>query len=118
MYACPICQTRSIGFLRKWLSDDAYPAYCSACKGYSSAHESSGGVGLVLFALLMTACGFAASALASAWPLLLGVPGGIGIYLWKWHQAALTPLTPRLVAVARKTEAMSFAALLLAALFG
>lgn len=73
MYACPICGAPSISFFRKWLSYPTLPACCPACKSHSHAHRSSGGVGVVVAALLITVFGVVASALQSGRPLLFGI---------------------------------------------
>jgi hypothetical protein len=110
MYACPACGTRSISYPRKWLSYPTLPAYCSKCGGYSHAQRSSGGVGLVVAILAITASGFTAVAFKVAWPFVLGVCGSIAFYLWHWHRVQLEPLSPAAVSVARKTEGLGLIA--------
>lgn len=117
MYACPACNASSISFLRKWLSHPAHPAYCAACGAFSHAHQSSGGIGLVVAACGITASGFLASQLQQLWPLLGGIVAATVFYIWHWHRTQLEMLSPELVSRARKTEAMGSIALLLAFFF-
>ncbi len=114
MYACPACNAASISFFRKWLSSPALPASCRACGRYSYAHRSSGGVGVVVAAFGITASGFAASAVQALWPLLCGIVAAMVFYVLHWHRTRLETLSPELVSQARKTEAMSAFALLIA----
>ena len=114
MYACPTCKSRTISLFRKGLSYPTLPAYCSACKTYSHAHRSSGGVGVVVSVLVITGFGFAAVAVQALWPLLLGVASALVFCVWHWRRIPLEPLSPELVCEARKTEAMNALALLLA----
>jgi hypothetical protein len=116
MYACPACKGSSIGFYRKWLSTPVLPAYCSACRTYSHAHRSSGGLGVVVGALVITAGGIAASAVQAVWPLALGIGLAMSFYIWHIHRIPLEALSPQQVLRARETEGMSWLALL-AALF-
>jgi hypothetical protein len=116
MYSCPSCNAQSIGYFRKWLSYPTLPAHCKACGSYSYAQRSSGGVGLVVAAVVITASGFAAAALHSSWPLLVGVSAAVAFYLRHWHQVKLEPLLPEQVALARRTEGLGLVALLLATL--
>jgi hypothetical protein len=113
MYVCPICSAPSISFYRKWLSYPALPAYCSVCKGYVHAHRSSGGVGIVVSAFVVTCFGFVASALQALWPLLIGVASALGFYVWHLHRIQLEVLAPELVSKARRTESMGAIVLLL-----
>jgi hypothetical protein len=113
MYACPSCNERTIGYFRKWLSYPAIPARCSSCDAYSHAHRASGGLGLVVSAVVITLCGFASVASHTPWPILVGALSSLAYYLWHWHQVRLEPLTPEAVAAARKSEsAFGFVALL------
>lgn len=114
MYACPTCKALSVSFWRKWLSYPTLPAYCGACGSYSHAQRSSGGIGLVVAVVAITASGFAAVAVKAAWPLLLGIGGAIAFYLWHWHRVELEALSPQAVSLARKTEGLGFVALLIA----
>ncbi len=116
MYACPTCNASSITFFRKWLSYPALPAYCAVCGSYSHAHRSSGGLGLVVAAIGITASGFLASELQQLWPLLCGTIATMTFYISHWHRTQLEKLPPELVWRARKTEAMGNIALLLAVL--
>ena len=113
MYACPTCNSRSISFFRKWLSYPTLPAYCSVCKAYSHAQRSSGGVGVVVSAFVITGFGFAAVAAQAVWPLLLGIASVLVFCIWHWHRIPLEPLSPELVSEARKTDAMNALVLLL-----
>jgi hypothetical protein len=113
MYPCPSCRALTVGYFRKWLSYPTLPAYCNACSRYSYAQRQSGGLGVVVAAIVITACGFAAVAVGSAWPLLLGLLSAALFYLWHWHRVPLEPLSPEQVAAARLAEGLSFAALLL-----
>lgn len=113
MYKCPACNALTISYFRKWCSRPAAPAYCSACRGYSHAKQSSGGVGLVIAVLVITASGFIASALLAVWPLLSGIGAAILFFIWHWHRTELEMLSPDLVSRARKTETMTNIALLL-----
>lgn len=117
MYACPTCKAHSISLFRKWLSYPVLPAYCGVCGSYSHAHRTSGGVGVVVSAFIITAFGFVASALQSGWPLLAGIVVAIGFCWWRVHRLQLEPLSPEWVSLARKTEAMSWFMLLIAFLF-
>lgn len=112
MYACPTCGALTISYFRKWLSYPTLPARCSACHSCSHAQRRSGGLGIVVAALVITACGFAAVAIGSGWPLLVGVFSALGFYLWHWHRVSLEPLSAEEVAAARVTEGLSWAALL------
>ena len=103
---------------RKWLSYPTLPAYCPVCKGYSHAQRSSGGVGVVVSAFVITGFGFAAVAAQAVWPLLLGIVCALVFCAWHWHRIALEPLSPELVSQARKTEAMGAFALILAVFMG
>ena len=114
MYMCPTCNALSISLFRKWLSYPALPAYCSSCRSYSHAHRSSGGVGIVVSAFVITGFGFAASALNAVWPLLLGISSALAFYIWHLHRIQLEKLSPELVSKARKTESMSGILLLIA----
>jgi len=81
----------------------SYPAllgYCPACKQYSHAHRSSGGVGVVVSALAITGFGFAAVAIQAVRPLLFGITGALGFYVWHLHRLHLEPLSPELVSIA------------------
>jgi hypothetical protein len=71
---------------------------------------------LVVAAAAITISGFAAAALHSSGPLLVGVGAAVVFYLWHWHQVKLEPLSPEQVALSRKTEGFGIVALLLAAL--
>ncbi len=114
MDACPTCKALSVSFWRKWLSYPTLPAHCGICGSYSHAQRSSGGVGLVVAVVAITAGGFAAVAVKAAWPLLLGIGGAIAFYLWHWHHVELEALSPQAVSRARKTEVLGFVALLIA----
>jgi uncharacterized protein (DUF983 family) len=104
MYSCPSCNERTIGHFRKWLSYPAIPARCSNCGSYSHAQRASGGLGLVVSAIVITLCGFASVASHTPWPILAGALSSLIYYLWHWHQVHLESLTPDAVATARKTE--------------
>jgi hypothetical protein len=117
MYKCPTCSASNISFFRKWLSYPALPAYCKACKSYSHAQRTSGGVGVVVAALVITVFGFAAAALQSGWPLLLGIAIALAYNVWRVDSLQLEPLSPELVSTARKTESMSWIILLIAFVF-
>lgn len=106
MYPCPVCKAATIRLSRKWLSTPVLPAHCVACGAYSHAHRSSGGVGVVVGALLITAAGIAASALQAFWPLALGIVAALSFYLWHIHRIPLEALSVEQVSLARKTEAM------------
>ncbi len=106
MYPCPVCKAATIRLSRKWLSTPVLPAHCVACGAYSHAHRSSGGVGVVVGALLITAAGIAASALQAFWPLALGIAAALSFYLWHIHRIPLEALSAEQVSLARKTEAM------------
>lgn len=114
MYACPNCKASTIRFGRKWLSTPALPAHCRVCGAYSHAHRSSGGVGIVVGALVITAGGIAASALQALWPLALGIAAALSFYVWHIHRIPLEALSVHQVSLARKTEGMGFLALLAA----
>lgn len=60
MYKCPCCNASSISFTCKWLSNPTIPAFCGDCRSYSHAHRSSGGLGLVVAAFVITGTGIAA----------------------------------------------------------
>jgi uncharacterized protein (DUF983 family) len=113
MYACPHCNVWSIGLFRKWISYPTLPAHCSACGSYSHAHRSSGGVGVVVAAAVITLSGFASAAAHSAWPLVAGLVSSLLFYVWHWHRVKLEMLSPKQVAAARKTEGLGFVALVL-----
>jgi hypothetical protein len=98
------------------LSYPALPAFCPACKSYSHAQRSSGGVGIVVAAFVITGSGIAASAVRAIWPLLLGIVGAFAFCLWHVHRIQLEPLLPEQVSNAKKTEGMN-ALVLLAAFF-
>jgi uncharacterized protein (DUF983 family) len=117
MYNCPICGTPNINFFRKWLSYPALPAFCKACKSYSHAQRTSGGVGLVVAVLVITVFGFAAAALQSGWPLLVGIAIALAYYIWRVDSIHLEPLSPELVSKARKAETMTWFTVLMAFLF-
>jgi hypothetical protein len=117
MYVCPVCSTPSIGFFRKWLSYPTLPAYCLVCKSHSHAHRTSGGVGLVVAALVIAAFGVIASALKSGWPLVFGIVVALAYNVWRVHRLQLEPLSPEMVSRARTTETMNWIALLIAFLF-
>jgi hypothetical protein len=117
MYACPACLRRTISFFRKWLSYPAIPAHCKQCDSYFFSHRASGGVGVVVSAIVITLCGFMTAALMSPWPLLLGVAASVVFYVWHWHSVKLEPLSPEAVAAARKAEGMFGAAWLLLMIF-
>ena len=95
------------------MSYPALPAYCPVCKCYSHAHRSSGGVGVVVSASVITGFGFVAVAIHAAWPLLLGIASALVFCVWHWHRIQLEPLSSELVSSARKTEGMSGIILLL-----
>ena len=86
------------------LSYPAIPARCSECHSYSSARQASGGLGLVVAAIVVTLCGFVSVATHSGGPLLAGGVVSAAYYLWHWHRVALEPLTSEAVASARKSE--------------
>ena len=113
LYACPTCKSLTISFFRKWLSYPALPAFCPACKGYSHAQRSSGGVGVVVSAFVITSFGFAAVAIQAIWPLLLGILTAFTFCVWHMHSIQLEPLSSELVSNARKTEGMGGIILLL-----
>jgi len=104
MYSCPSCNERTIGYFRKWLSYPAIPARCSNCGSYSHAQRASGGLGLVVSAIIITLCGFASVATHTPWPIVAGAVSSLIYYLWHWHQVLLESLSPEEVAAARKTE--------------
>ena len=106
MYACPTCRKRTIGYFRKWLSYPAIPARCSECHCYSSAYRTSRGLGIVVFAVVITLCGFASIGTHSGWPLLAGAAGSAAFYAWHWHRVALEPLTSLEVSGARSAEGL------------
>ena len=112
MYKCPTCSASTISFFRKWLSYPALPAYCKACKNYSHAQRTSGGVGLVVAVLIITVFGFTAAALLSGWPLLLGIAIALAYYVWRVDSIKLEPLSPEQISKARKTETMDWLTLL------
>jgi uncharacterized protein (DUF983 family) len=117
MYKCPTCNASSISFFRKWLSYPPLPAFCEACKSYSHAQRTSGGVGLVVAVLIITVFGFTAAALQSGWPLLLGIAIALVFYVCRVDSLQLEALSPELVSIARKTESMSWIMLLIAFVF-
>jgi hypothetical protein len=96
------------------LSYPALPAFCQACKSYSHAQRSSGGVGIVVAAFAITGSGIAASAVRAMWPFLVGIVGSLAFYLWHFHSIQLEPLLSEQVSNARKTEGMNAVALLVA----
>ena len=112
MYTCPACKTKSISFWRKWLSTPSLPAYCDGCRAYSHAHRTSGGLGIVIAALVITAGGIGASALQAFWPLALGICIAMSFCIWHIHRIPLEVLSPQQVSLARKTEGMGFFAFL------
>ena len=59
---------------------------------------------MVVSAIVITLCGFASIASHTPWPVLAGTLSSLVYYLWHWHQVPLEPLTPEVVAAARKTE--------------
>jgi hypothetical protein len=105
MYECPACGDKNISFFRKWLAYPAVPAHCKQCDAYSLAHRNSGGVGIVVSALLLTLLGFCAAAIKSGWPLLIGGGAVACYYFWHWHQVQLELIPSEQVAEARKAEA-------------
>jgi len=116
MYACPSCHEPTIGYFRKWLSYPAIPARCSRCGAYSHSYRLSRGVGVVVAAVVVTLCGFAAIAVHSAVPLLLGLAISLMFYAWHWHRVQLELLSPEAVAAARAGES-AFGLLALIAVF-
>lgn len=114
MYQCPACKAAKIRFSRKWLSRPVLPAHCRACGAYSHAHRSSGGLGIVVGALVITAGGIAASALQAFWPLGLGITAALSLCVWHIHRIPLEALSAEQVSVARATEGMGFLAFLMA----
>jgi hypothetical protein len=104
MYPCPGCQQRTIGLFRKWLSSPPIPARCTHCGAYSHAWRLSRGLGLVIFAVVVTLCGFAAIAVESPLPLLAGVAVSLLYYVWHWHRIGLEPISAESVATARAGE--------------
>ncbi len=89
MYPCPACGTKSISFLRKWLSSSSNPAECISC-GAGSAIQIVDAAGFLAGSVvLVTLAGFAAVWLHSTLPLAIGVIGGVAWYLWRNHQAKL-----------------------------
>jgi hypothetical protein len=104
MYACPGCHERTIGYFRKWLSCPPLPARCSRCHAYSHADRTSPGLGLVVAATVITLCGFAAIAVHSPVPLLVGLAASVLYYLWHWHRVQLELVSAEAVAAARAAE--------------
>ena len=72
---------------------------------------------MVVAVLVITVFGFAAAALQSGWPLLLGIAIALAYYVWRVNSLQLEPLSPELVSTARKTESMSWIMLLVAFVF-
>lgn len=48
--------------------------------------------------------GFASAALRSAWPITAGALLATAYYAWHWHGVRLEPISPELVARARRAE--------------
>lgn len=113
MYRCPSCNEPTISFLRKWLSWRETPARCSSCKrGCAITIADAGGI-VIVCAVFVTLCGFAAVAAHSSLPFVVGIVLAATFYFWRQHKAALVSISEEEIKTANRT----FWAMVLLSLF-
>lgn len=103
MYPCPSCRSRSITYLRKWLSWSSLPATCSKCgQPCAIAIADSSGF-LVGTIFLATLSGFVAVWLQALWPWVSGLAMAVAYYFWRQHTAGLAVVSAHEQQVAKRS---------------